>query len=100
MNELDDNFLIDPEANLPAGADPEADDAVLDDARSLAAKLAKGPTVAFGGSKRLLLAGASSSLGEAMELEALSIATQAVHPEGREGIDAFVNKRRPEFPRP
>lgn len=77
-----------------------ADDEVLDDARSLAAKLAMGPTVAFGGSKRLLLAGASSSLGEAMELEALSIANQAMHPEGVEGIDAFVNKRRPEFPHP
>lgn len=39
MNELDENFLIDPEANLPAGADPEADDAVLDVARELHAYL-------------------------------------------------------------
>ncbi|MDO9600543.1 MAG: helicase-related protein [Azoarcus sp.] len=39
MSELDDNFLIDPEESLPAGADPEADDAVLDVARELHAYL-------------------------------------------------------------
>lgn len=77
-----------------------ADDTVLDEARALAAKIANGPTVAFGGAKRLLLAGASSSLGEAMENEAMSIATQSVHPEAAEGIDAFLHKRRPEFPAP
>jgi 2-(1,2-epoxy-1,2-dihydrophenyl)acetyl-CoA isomerase len=75
-----------------------ADDAVLDEARALAAKLAQGPTHAFGGAKRLLLDGASASLGEAMEREAMSISTQAVHPEAIEGIDAFLNKRRPNFP--
>jgi len=74
-----------------------ADDEVLSGARALAAKLAKGPLTAFGGAKRLLLAGASSSLGEAMENEALAIATQSIHPEAVEGIDAFLNKRRPDF---
>jgi 2-(1,2-epoxy-1,2-dihydrophenyl)acetyl-CoA isomerase len=74
-----------------------ADDAVLANARELAAKLAKGPIHAFGGSKRLLIEGANSSLGEAMEREALSIATQSRHPEAVEGIDAFLNKRRPNF---
>ena len=75
-----------------------ADDEVLDEARALAAKLAQGPTHAFGGAKRLLLDGASTSLGEAMEREALSISAQAAHPEAIEGIDAFLNKRRPNFP--
>lgn len=73
-------------------------DDVLSEARGLAAKLAKGPTIAFGGAKRLLLEGANSSLGEAMERESTSIANQALHPEAVEGIDAFLNKRRPEFP--
>ncbi len=77
-----------------------ADDVVLDEARALAARLATGPTNAFGGAKRLLLAGASSSLGEAMENEAASIASQSIHPEAVEGIDAFLNKRRAEFPTP
>lgn len=78
--------------------DVHADDQVLDEARKLAAKLAKGPTNAFGGAKRLLIAGANLSLGEAMENEAQSIANQAIHPEAVEGIDAFLNKRKPEFP--
>jgi len=73
------------------------DDAVLDEARALAAKLAKGPTNAFGSAKKLLVEGANSSLGEAMERESLMIATQSRHPEGIEGIDAFLNKRKPNF---
>lgn len=77
-----------------------ADDSVLDEARALAVKLARGPTTAFGGAKRLLLAGANASLGEAMENEALAIADQSRHPEAIEGIDAFLNKRRAEFPAP
>lgn len=74
------------------------DDEALDNARALAKKLAKGPANAFGGAKRLLIAGANASLGEAMENESQEIANQARHPEGVEGIDAFLNKRRPEFP--
>lgn len=74
------------------------DGEALDAARALAARLAKGPTNAFGHTKRLLLAGAHSSLGEAMENEALAIASQAVHPEAVEGIAAFLEKRRPDFP--
>jgi 2-(1,2-epoxy-1,2-dihydrophenyl)acetyl-CoA isomerase len=73
------------------------DDEVLDAGRALAARLAAGPTNAFGGAKRLLLAGASSALGEAMEREAFTIAQHSLHPEAVEGIDAFLNKRTPNF---
>jgi len=73
------------------------DDEALDEARALASKLARGPLQAFGGAKRLLLAGAHSSLGEAMENEALGIAGQALHPEAVEGIEAFLEKRKPNF---
>ena len=52
------------------------DDQVLDQAWALAARLARGPLNAFGGAKRLLLEAADSSLGEAMEREAISIANQ------------------------
>lgn len=69
----------------------------LETARSLARKLAAGPTRAFGGAKRLLIAGASSALAEAMEREAFTIAEQSQHAEAQEGIDAFLNKRRPNF---
>ncbi len=73
-------------------------DDVLTEARALAAKLAKGPIHAFGGAKKLLVEGANSSLGEAMERESFAIANQSLHPEAVEGIDAFLNKRRPQFP--
>lgn len=76
---------------------PDGD--VLDEARKLAKRLAAGPTAAFGGAKRLLIDGASSSLEAAMEREAFTIANQSQHPEAIEGMDAFLNKRRPEFPR-
>lgn len=76
-----------------------ADDAVLDEARALAVRLSNGPTNAFGGVKRLLVDGASSSLEAAMERESFTIADQASHPEAIEGIDAFLNKRKPQFPR-
>ncbi len=74
------------------------DDEVHDVARTLAAKLAAGPTNAFGGVKKLLIEGAASALGEAMEREAFTIAEQARHPEAIEGIAAFLDKRRPNFP--
>ncbi|NNC81852.1 MAG: enoyl-CoA hydratase [Acidimicrobiales bacterium] len=73
------------------------DDVVVAEARALAAKLAEGPTHAYGGAKRLLIAGASSALAEAMERESYAIAQQSVHPEAVEGMDAFLNKRKPSF---
>lgn len=76
-----------------------ADDEAVDTARQLAARLAAGPKNAFQGAKRLLIAGANSSLGEAMELEAHAMSEQSMHPEAVEGIASFLEKRRPEFPR-
>lgn len=73
------------------------DDVVVAEARALATKLAAGPTHAYGGAKRLLIAGASSALAEAMERESYAIAQQSVHPEAVEGMDAFLNKRKPSF---
>ncbi|MGI9605299.1 MAG: enoyl-CoA hydratase/isomerase family protein [Acidimicrobiales bacterium] len=71
---------------------------VVDDARALARRLAAGPKRAFGEAKRLLISGASSALGEAMENEALAMAGQSLNPEAVEGIAAFLEKRRPNFP--
>lgn len=74
------------------------DDSVVEEAMALARRLADGPTAAFGAAKRLLVAGAASSLEAAMEAESFAIARQSLHPEAVEGIDAFLNKRAPEFP--
>jgi 2-(1,2-epoxy-1,2-dihydrophenyl)acetyl-CoA isomerase len=64
---------------------------------ALADRLAAGPTRAFGSVKRLLRASATSSLAEQLEAEATEIARNASLPDGREGVGAFLQKRRPRF---
>ena len=64
---------------------------------ALATRLAKGPTRAFGTAKRLIMEGTSSSLETQMQVEAEGIAAMMATHDGREGIDAFTNKRKPEF---
>ena len=67
-------------------------------ATSLAGKLAAGPTGAFGRVKRLLAASAGQ-LETQLALEARSISLQGISAEGREGVAAFLAKRKPAFPR-
>lgn len=74
-----------------------ADDELMDKARALASQLAKGPTRAFGMSKKLLLASFENSLETQMELEARGIAGMTNTADGREGIQAFMEKRAPQF---
>jgi 2-(1,2-epoxy-1,2-dihydrophenyl)acetyl-CoA isomerase len=50
-----------------------------------------------GAVKKLLLASFGSGLEEQMELEGRLIAECADSADGREGIDAFLNKRKPNF---
>jgi len=75
----------------------EADDALADTARALAARLADGPTGAYGMVKSLLIDTYDNSLESQMELEGRIIADRAAGRDGLEGIDAFVNKRAPVF---
>jgi len=76
---------------------------VLDDAelvtqsQALAAKLAAGPTEAFGATKRLMDA-SSPGLESQMALEGRTIAAMSSHPHGREGIAAFIEKRQASYP--
>ena len=63
----------------------------------LAGDLAKGPTEAFGQVKTLLNASFDNGLETQMELETRGIADMVRTEDGREGIDAFLNKRQPEF---
>lgn len=74
-----------------------ADDALLDEAMSLAKSLAQGPTQAFGMVKKLMLSTFSEGLESQMEIEAQGIVSMAKGKDGKEGISAFVNKRKPEF---
>jgi 2-(1,2-epoxy-1,2-dihydrophenyl)acetyl-CoA isomerase len=73
------------------------DEALLDEAGKLAAQLAQGPTRAHGTLKTLLDASFSGTLETQMELEARGIAVMAGTPDGKEGIQAFLEKRRPTF---
>lgn len=74
---------------------PDAD--LLAEATKLAEKLANGPTGAYGKVKQLL-AGSSGALESQMMLEGRMISAQAVSAEGREGINAFLGKRKPAYP--
>jgi len=74
-----------------------ADDRVMDEAMALARKLAAGPTRAFGEVKSLLNGSFDNSLETQMELEARAIAGLIGSADGQEGLDAFLNKRKPEF---
>lgn len=66
-------------------------------ATTLAASIASGPTVAFGRAKALLHSGWTGTLETQMELEARAISDMARTADGREGIAAFVEKRKPDF---
>ena len=63
----------------------------------LATKLATGPTLAFGQVKSLLNASFDNSLETQMELETRGIADMSRSGDGKEGIAAFLAKRKPEF---
>ena len=73
--------------------DAEFDETVA----TLAARLAKGPTRAFGAVKSMLNETFEHGLESQMELEARAISSMAETADGREGIAAFLEKRKPEF---
>jgi 2-(1,2-epoxy-1,2-dihydrophenyl)acetyl-CoA isomerase len=73
------------------------DDDLADEATKLAQKFASGPTRAYGGVKRLLASSFQQSVEAQMEDETRTIAELARTEDGREGLDAFLNKRKPNF---
>ncbi len=73
------------------------DDTLEVEARSLATRLAAGPTRALGTAKRLLEDGWTETIETQMEMEGRGIAGLARTADAREGIDAFLHKRTPEF---
>ena len=74
-----------------------ADDQALSEAMALARTLAKGPTLAYGATKALLNESFEHGLEAQMELETRAIAEMVTTADGREGIDAFLNKRQPNY---
>lgn len=66
-------------------------------AEAMALRLATGPGRAFGRAKRLLIDSFDTSFEAQMDREGRYIAESAMEPDGREGVDAFVGKRKPVF---
>ncbi|WP_328334851.1 MULTISPECIES: enoyl-CoA hydratase-related protein [unclassified Streptomyces] len=70
---------------------------LADEAARTVETLRRGPTGAFGTTRRLVAAGLTSDLGPHLDREARALATAACGEEGREGVAAFLGKRAPEF---
>lgn len=66
-------------------------------ADALAGEIATGAAQSHAAVKKLLLATFGNGIETQMELEGRKIAANADGPDGREGIDAFLNKRAPKF---
>jgi 2-(1,2-epoxy-1,2-dihydrophenyl)acetyl-CoA isomerase len=73
------------------------DEKVLPAAQELAARLASGPTVAYGQIKRELAAAASTTLAAALEVEAQAQDVCGATADHRNATAAFVRKERPTF---
>lgn len=73
------------------------EDELQDATLQLAQKLASGPTDAFAVVKKLLLCSFDNSLETQMELEGRAISERAASVNGREGVQAFLEKRKPMF---
>jgi 2-(1,2-epoxy-1,2-dihydrophenyl)acetyl-CoA isomerase len=74
---------------------PAAD--LMAEVGKLAIHLAMGPTMAFGGVKKLMQMAPNDSLESQMERETRMIVDLATTADGREGVRAFVEKRKPNF---
>lgn len=75
----------------------EDDDAVLIAAQALAARLAAGPTIAYGQIKRELIAAESGTLEVALETEADAQNVCGATADHSDSVQAFVAKERPLF---
>jgi 2-(1,2-epoxy-1,2-dihydrophenyl)acetyl-CoA isomerase len=84
---------------LAAGlADRVVPDAQLqDEALALARRLAAGPTLAYGETKRLFLKAGAAQLQAQLEDEALTLARVSASADAQEGITAMLEKRKPVF---
>lgn len=73
------------------------DDDLQNEAMAQAKAFAAGPTKAFGATKRLLQETWNGGLETQMDRETRSIVDLSRTADAHEGIDAFVNKRKPDF---
>jgi 2-(1,2-epoxy-1,2-dihydrophenyl)acetyl-CoA isomerase len=74
---------------------PDAD--LMTEAEELARTLASGPTLAFGATKKLLLASQTAELEDQLDAETRAIVSMTTTSDGHEGVTAFREKRLPNF---
>lgn len=74
-----------------------ADDELAAQTGQLAQELASAARLSTAYVKKLLLASSENNLESQMDLETQLVSICAASPDGREGIQAFVEKRKPEF---
>ena len=74
-----------------------ADDDLVAQAEQVASDLANSAHLSTAYVKKLLLSSPGNDLEAQMELEGQLVSRCAASPDGREGIQAFVDKRKPEF---
>ncbi len=73
------------------------DATLMTEARAIAERLAKGPTLAFGEIKRVLDAASENTLDQQIELERRTQQRLGDTDDFREGVTAFLTKREPQF---
>jgi len=73
------------------------DGRALEEAWNMARELAKGSLYSFGWCKELLTDSFHTTIETQMERERLGISRCGAHPDGREGLKAFAEKRKPVF---
>ena len=73
------------------------DDQILAAAEAMAGELSGKSVHSFGWCKQLLGDSLDTPLETQMEKERMALSTCGAHPDGREGVKAFMEKRKPEF---
>jgi 2-(1,2-epoxy-1,2-dihydrophenyl)acetyl-CoA isomerase len=73
------------------------DEALHTEARALARQIAQGPTLAYGGLKRLYAASYAADLASQLEAEASEISKAMGSEDARSAVAAFLERRKPEF---
>jgi len=73
------------------------DGRALEEAVNMYRELAKGSLHSFGWSKQLLTDSFNTSFEAHIERERVGLCSCAAHPDGKEGLQAFIEKRKPVF---